>query len=203
MEDNLLQRNCQNQLSHPGLSDIEQELDNDKLEQVPNDLSSLKSKVDESDITKLKTTPVDLSKLKGVVNNNVLKETKYDGLVKKINVNDISRLIKKRDYNTKIKDIEDEIPTTTALNAKMSEFKDEITSITGLATTTALNDLKNDIPDVSTLTKKTLVKKVSMTLTEKKLKRNLIVIIVISAQELNNLRAKEFSSKINTSKFSN
>ena len=203
MEDNLLQRNCQNQLSHPGLSDIEQELDNDKLEQVPNDLSSLKSKVDESDITKLKTTPIDLSKLKGVVNNNVLKETKYDGLVKKINVNDISRLIKKRDYNTKIKDIEDEIPTTTALNAKMSEFKDEITSITGLATTTALNDLKNDIPDVSTLTKKTLVKKVSMTLTEKKLKRNLIVIIVISAQELNNLRAKEFSSKINTSKFSN
>ena len=203
MEDNLLQRNCQNQLSHPGLSEIEQELDNDKLEQVPNDLSSLKSKVDESDITKLKTTPVDLSKLKGVVNNNVLKETKYDGLVKKINVNDISRLITKRDYNTKIKDIEDEIPTTTALNAKMSEFKDEITSITGLATTTALNDLKNDIPDVSTLTKKTLVKKVSMTLTEKKLKRNLIVIIVISAQELNNLRAKEFSSKINTSKFSN
>ena len=203
MEDNLLQRNCQNQLSHPGLSDIEQELDNDKLEQVPNDLSSLKSKVDESDITKLKTAPVDLSKLKGVVNNNVLKETKYDGLVKKINVNDISRFIKKRDYNTKIKDIEDEIPTTTALNAKMSEFKDEITSITGLATTTALNDLKNDIPDVSTLTKKTLVKKVSMTLTEKKLKRNLIVIIVISAQELNNLRAKEFSSKINTSKFSN
>ena len=203
MEDNLLQRNCQNQLSHPGLSDIEQELDNDKLEQVPNDLSSLKSKVDESDITKLKTTPIDLSKLKGVVNNNVLKETKYDGLVKKINVNDISRLIKKRDYNTKIKDIEDEIPTNTALNAKMSEFKDEITSITGLATTTALNDLKNDIPDVSTLTKKTLVKKVSMTLTEKKLKRNLIVIIVISAQELNNLRAKEFSSKINTSKFSN
>ena len=203
MEDNLLQRNCQNQLSHPGLSDIEQELDNDKLEQVPNDLSSLKSKVDESDITKLKTAPVDLSKLKGVVNNNVLKETKYDGLVKKINVNDISRFIRKRDYNTKIKDIEDEIPTTTALNAKMSEFKDEITSITGLATTTALNDLKNDIPDVSTLTKKTLVKKVSMTLTEKKLKRNLIVIIVISAQELNNLRAKEFSSKINTSKFSN
>ena len=203
MEDNLLQKNCQNQLSHPGLSDIEQELDNDKLEQVPNDLSSLKSKVDESDITKLKTTPVDLSKLKGVVNNNVLKETKYDGLVKKINVNDISRLIKKRDYNTKIKDIEDEIPTTTALNTKMSEFKDEITSITGLATTTALNDLKNDIPDVSTLTKKRLVKKVSMTLTEKKLKRNLIVIIVISAQELNNLREKEFSSKINTSKFSN
>ena len=181
MEDNLSQRNCQNQLSHPGLSDIEQGLDNDKLEQVPNDLSSLKSKVDESDITKLKTTPVDLSKLKGVVNNNVLNETKYDGLVKKINVNDISRLIKKRDYNTKIKDIEDEIPTTTALNAKISEFKDEITSITGLATTTALNDLKNDIPDVSTLTKKTLVKKVSMALTEKKLKRNLIVIIVISA----------------------
>ena len=41
----------------------------------------------------------------------------------------------------------------------MNEFKDEITSITGLATTTALNDLKNDIPEVSTLSKKTLVKK--------------------------------------------
>ena len=58
-------------------------LHNDKLEQVPNDLSSLKSKVDESDISKLKATPVDLSKLKGVVYNNVVKETKYDELVKK------------------------------------------------------------------------------------------------------------------------
>ena len=39
---------------------------------MPNDLRSLKHKVDELENVKLKTTVVDLSKLKDVVKNNVV-----------------------------------------------------------------------------------------------------------------------------------
>ena len=42
-------------------------VDIDKLDKVPNDLSSLKSNVDELYIGKLKATPVDLSELCHVV----------------------------------------------------------------------------------------------------------------------------------------
>ena len=48
-----------------------------------------------------------------------------------------SKRVSKRDYNAKIKDIEDKMPC-----------------ITGLATTTALTAVQNKIPDVSTLVKK-------------------------------------------------
>ena len=43
-----------------------------KLKNVPNDLSSLKSKGDKLDIGKLKTTPVDLSKLSNIVKKMML-----------------------------------------------------------------------------------------------------------------------------------
>ena len=71
-------------------------LDIDKLNIVPNCVSSLKSKVDKLDIGKLETTPVDLNKLSNVGNNDV-KNTKY---------------------NVKIKNIEDKIPDMTNLTAK-------------------------------------------------------------------------------------
>ena len=45
--------------------------------------------------------------------------------------------------------------TTTALNAKINKVKGEIPSITDSATTTALIDVKNNIPKVSHLVKKT------------------------------------------------
>ena len=83
---------------------------------VPSGLSSLKSKVDKLNIRKLETTSVDLSKLS--VKNEVVKKT---------------------EYNAKIKDIEDKIPditnlaTNTTLNAKINEVKGKIPSITKLA----------------------------------------------------------------------
>ena len=46
----------------------------------------------------------------------------------------LADLLKKTDYNTKIKDIEDKIPnlaTTTCLNAKINDVKGEMLSITG------------------------------------------------------------------------
>ena len=53
-------------------SDVD-ELDIDKLKNVPSNLSNLKSKVDKIDIGKLETTPVDLSKLSNVVKMMSLK----------------------------------------------------------------------------------------------------------------------------------
>ena len=115
-------------------------LDVDKLKSVSANLSNLKSKVDKFDIRKLETIPVDLSKLSNVVKNDVVRKT---------------------EYNAKIKIIEDKIPditnlaTKTTLNAKINEVKAEISSITNLATTNALTAVENKIPDVSNLDKKT------------------------------------------------
>ena len=78
-------------------SDIDK-LDNDKLKNVPRNLTNLKSKVDKLDIGKLETTPVDLSKLSGVVKNGVVKKTEYNKLFEKvnnINTTDTNDLVKK------------------------------------------------------------------------------------------------------------
>ena len=54
---------------------VDGKLDIGKSEKVPNDWSSLKSKVDKLDIGKLQTTRVELNKLSDVVKNNVVKKT--------------------------------------------------------------------------------------------------------------------------------
>ena len=106
------------------------------MKNVPSCLSSLKSIIDTLDIGKLETTPIYRNKLSNVVKNNVVKKT---------------------EYNAKIKYIEDKIPditnwaTKTTLNAKINEIKGETASITNLATTVALSAVENKIPNVSNL----------------------------------------------------
>ena len=115
-------------------------LDIDKLKNLPNNLINLKSKVDKLDIDKLLPAPVVLSKLSDVVKNDVVKKT---------------------EYNAKIKCIEDKIPdisnfaTNTILNTKTNEVKNEIPSITGLAITSVLTAVENKIPSISNLVKNT------------------------------------------------
>ena len=125
------------------LGDLKTEVDKldiDKLGSLPNNLSKLKTKVDKLDIDKLAPVPTDLSKLSDVVKTEVVKKT---------------------EYNAKIKNIKDKIPdisnlaTKTNLNTKISEVKNEIPSITGLATTSALTTVENKIPDTSNLVKET------------------------------------------------
>ena len=73
------------------------------------DIASLKSDIDDLNINKLKTFPFDFNKLINVAKNDVTKTTVYNELVRKINPiqnNNSSDLIKKTDYNRKIKDIE-------------------------------------------------------------------------------------------------
>ena len=115
-------------------------LDINKLGSLRNNLSKLKTKVDKLDIDKLAPVPSDLSKLGDVVKTEV---------------------VKKPEYNAKIKNIKDKIPdisnlaTKTNLNTKINEVKNEIPSITGLATTSALTAVENKIPDTSNFVKKT------------------------------------------------
>ena len=59
-------------------------LDSDKLKSLPNNLINLKSKVDKLDIDKLAPIPVDLSKLSNVVKNEVVKKTEYNAKIKNI-----------------------------------------------------------------------------------------------------------------------
>ena len=101
------------------------------MKSLPNNLSKLKTEVDKLDINKLIPVPVDLSKLSNVVKNEVIKKTEYD---------------------TKIKSIEDKIAdishlaTKTILNGKIIEVKNEIPSISNLATASALTSIENKIP---------------------------------------------------------
>ena len=68
----------------------------------------------------------------------MLLRTLYNkDLVKQVNAIDTSKLVNKTNYDVKIKDIEDKIP-----------------SITNSVTTTALPDVKNKIPNINTLVKK-------------------------------------------------
>ena len=66
------------------------------------------------------------------------------------------RIIILKSQTWKIKDKIPNLATTTSLNAIINEVKGEITSINDLPITTALNDIKNNIPDVGTLIKKLL-----------------------------------------------
>ena len=105
-------------------------LDIDKLKSLRKNLSNLKSKVDKLDIEKLLPVPVNLSKLSNIVKTDV---------------------VKKNEYNAKIKNIQDKIPditnlaTKTILSAKTNEVKIEIPSINGLATTSALTAVESKI----------------------------------------------------------
>ena len=84
------------------------ELDIDKLKNVPANLSNLKNEVDKLDVDKLVPVPVDLSKLRDVVKNDVVKKDVSNAEI--INVEE------------KILDITN-LATKTTLNAKLNEAK--------------------------------------------------------------------------------
>ena len=70
----------------------------------------MKSKVDKLDVDKLVPVPVDLSKLSDALKKDVVKNTEYDELVKKVNAiqtaDTINSVKKKTNYGTKIDEIE-------------------------------------------------------------------------------------------------
>ena len=81
-------------------------LDINKLTNVPT-INNLKTKEDELDVGKLKTVPVYLKKLSDVVDNEVVKNTKFNKLKTKLNsleekIPDASNLILQQ-RNTKFR----------------------------------------------------------------------------------------------------
>ena len=56
-----------------------------KFVHVPNILNNLKTRGDGLDVGKSKTIPIDLKKLSDVVDNDVVKNTKFNTLKKKVN----------------------------------------------------------------------------------------------------------------------
>ena len=111
-------------------------LDSNKLVNVPTSLNNLKTKVDDLDVGKLKTVHVDLS---DVVDNEVVKNTKFNILKTKVNnlekkIPDATTLINinqysidKQNLEKKIEDADKKIPdtsglvATTVLNTKISK----------------------------------------------------------------------------------
>ena len=85
----------------------------------------------------------------------------YDKLVTKVNNIDTSGFILNTRYVANKSDLEKKIPDThgfvkkkTGYNSKIKEVESKITSISGLATNSALTAIENKIPDVSNLVKK-------------------------------------------------
>ena len=109
-------------------------------------------------------------------------------------------VVKKTEYNAKIKSIEDQIPnitklaTKTTLNAKVNEVKREISSINDLATTTALAAVENKIPNASNLVKKTDYN-ININEIEKKITDH-IHNKYITTPEFNNPTAKSFAARL-------
>ena len=80
----------------------------------------MKSKEDKLEVDKLKPFLLIFLKIRDIVDNNVVKNTAYNELVKNVDVIDTSRPVNKIDYDAKIEDIEDEISSTTNLTANVS-----------------------------------------------------------------------------------
>ena len=77
---------------------------------APTSFNNLKAKVDDLDVGKLKTPPADVKKLSDVVENEVVKNTKFKTLKIKANylekkIPDTTTLIHINQYNTDKKNI--------------------------------------------------------------------------------------------------
>ena len=76
-----------------------------KVANVPTSLNNLKTEVDDLDVGKLKTVPVGLKRISDVVDNEVVKNKKFNTLKTKINnleteIPDATTLIHINQYNT-------------------------------------------------------------------------------------------------------
>ena len=138
-------------------------------------------------IDKFAPVLVGLSKQSDVVKHYVVKETSYDKLIAKLNSMDTSRFVLKTKYNSDKSELEKNILDTSGLvrkadyNAKITEIVGKIPKISVSTTTSALTTFENNIPNISSLVKKEIT-----TQTLKKLKGNLMIMI-ITTPEFNNV----------------
>ena len=121
---------------------------------VPTILNNLKTKVDDLDLGKLRTIPADLKKLSNLVDNEVVKNTKFNTLKTEANnlrnkIFDAATLFHINQYNKDKQngDGDKKMPdtsglvTTTVLNAKFSEVQNKIPDHAKYITTQEFNNL--------------------------------------------------------------
>ena len=128
-------------------------IDINKLVNVPTTLNNFFKKVDDLHVAKLKTVPIDLKKLIDVVDNEVIKITKFNTIKTKANnlekkISDATTLIHINKYNT---DLEKN------LEKAIGDFDKKMPDTSGLVTTAVLNtkisEVENKIPNTGNLVK--------------------------------------------------
>ena len=126
-----------------------EKIDINKLVNVPTSLSNLKAKVDDLDVGKLKPVPTDLKKVSDVVDNQVVRNTKFNTLKTDVNLEkkipEATTLILINQCNTDKQNLEKKI-----VRKKVDR---KIPNVNGLVTTSVLNtkisEFENKIPDTS------------------------------------------------------
>ena len=151
-------------------------LDITKLSTVPVDLAKLTNKVandlvEETDFNKLEKNVTDnktgQDNLETTVQNNHLTtETSINNLKTTVDGINLTKYVKKTDYDTKVGNLELEIPDisgllpTNTFNYKVSELETKIKAaeskpnISNLATKTEVTNVENKIPDGKAYVKK-------------------------------------------------
>ena len=94
--------------------------------ELKTNLANLETEVDKLDIYKLVPIPADLSKLSNVVKNDVLKKVDYNKLVVKVNNIDTSDFVLKTKHNTDKAELEKKFPNISGL-VKKTDYNTKIT----------------------------------------------------------------------------
>ena len=152
-------------------------LDIPKLSTLPTDVAKLSNKVandlvEKTKFNSLKTkvneneTDNDNLEIKAT-NNDLTTKTSINNLKTKINGINLTKYVKKSDYDTKVGNLELKIPDVSGklnnsdFNSKVSELENKIKTaeikpdITNLATKSSVTAVENKIPDVKGFVKKT------------------------------------------------
>ena len=166
-------------------------LDINKLTNVPTSLNNFQTKVDDLDVGKFNTVRVDLTKTGDIVDNEVVKKTKFNTLKTKVNnlekkspnattlIHIYQYNVDKQNLKKKIGNVDKKIPdtnglvTTTIFNTKISEVDKKIPDASGLVTTTVLNTKFSEVDNKITGNSK-----------------------YITTQEFNKLTAEKFTARL-------
>ena len=136
---------------------VVEKLDINKLVNVATSLNSIKTKEDDLDVGKLKKFPVDLTKLSDIIDNEVVKNTKFDTLRKKANKlekksPDATTLIQINQCNADkqsliLDTVVLEFKIATVLDTKSSKFENKILVTSNLVTTIVLHTKISEVED--------------------------------------------------------
>ena len=147
-------------------------LDIRKLGTIPTDVAKITNKVandivEKTDLNSLKTkvneNEADNDNLESkVTSNHLITETSINNLKTKVDGIDLTKYVKKSDYDTKVGNLELKIPdvngklNTSDFNSKVSEKKpaEQKPNISNLARISSVTAVLNKIPDVSGFVKK-------------------------------------------------